>query len=206
MKLLEIPSIVESLQSHHPDQFQPRAETRQAAVAAILRASPNRHTEALFILRSTKPGDPWSGQMAFPGGHYEPGDSSLRETAERETLEEIGLDLARDASCIGRLADVQANPRGRDFEMIVSPFVYVLENQEPEISLNYEVAEVLWGSLNDMFVGNNVTKHNFQVNGQEQAFPGYSVGNQVVWGLTLRMLDHFFLMLDASWQPRYDSI
>ncbi len=88
--------------------------------------------------------------------------------------------------------------------MIVSPFVYVLETPNPVMKLNYEVAEVLWGSLNDMYLGSSVTQHNFMVSGQQQAFPGYSVGDQVVWGLTLRMLDHFFTMLDPQWEPRYE--
>ena len=205
MKLLEIQSITDSLHAYQPDEFDRTGQTRQAAVAAILRPpGAQSHTELLFILRADKPGDPWSGQMAFPGGHHEPQDGSLRETAERETLEEIGLNLVKDARYIGRIADVKANPRGRDFDMIVSPFVYVLENPNPQMDLNYEVAEVLWGSLKEMFTGSSVTQHHFSVSGVEQEFPGYSVGNQVVWGLTLRMLDDFFRMLDPRWQPKYE--
>ena len=30
---------------------------------------PLTEPEILFIKRADKPGDPWSGQMAFPGGH-----------------------------------------------------------------------------------------------------------------------------------------
>ncbi|HIG41250.1 MAG TPA: CoA pyrophosphatase [Gammaproteobacteria bacterium] len=201
--LLRIENIHRSLNAAQPDDTGPVANARHAAVAAILR--PNAEsTEALFILRATKDGDPWSGQMAFPGGHYEPRDGSLRVTAERETQEEIGLDLVRDAKYLGKIPDVKANPRGQNIEMIVSPYIYVLENPNPTIALNYEVAEVLWGSLNDMYSGESVTRHNFSVFGREQAFPGYSVGDQVVWGLTLRMLDHFFTMLDPQWQPRYE--
>ena len=202
MKLLEIENIIDSLATSHSEAFVPKENVRQAAVAAILRPVKNG-TEALFILRSKKDGDPWSGQMAFPGGHYETQDRSLRETAERETLEEIGLDLVNDAKFVGKIADVQANPRGRDLTMNVSPFVFVLENQNAKIQLNYEVADVLWGSLNDMFVGTTATRHPFHVMGRTEEFPGYSVGNQVVWGLTLRMLDHFFTRLDPAWQPGY---
>ena len=49
-------------------------------------------TEVLFIQRAERPGDPWSGQMAFPGGHREDSDISL-QAAMRETHEEIGLGL-----------------------------------------------------------------------------------------------------------------
>lgn len=203
MKLLEIDNIVNSLGFNRSETFTPGADARHASVATILRPGKN-HTEALFILRSKKEGDPWSGQMAFPGGHYETKDNCLRETAERETMEEIGLDLVRDARYVGKINDVQANPRGASINMVVSPFVYVLENRDAKVTMNYEVADVLWGSLNDMYIGNNVTKHSFAMMGQQQKFPGYSVGDQVVWGLTLRMLDHFFTKLDPQCQPPYE--
>ncbi len=176
--------------------------TREAAVATILRSTGD-DLEALFILRATKAGDPWSGHMAFPGGHREAHDESLRHTAERETLEEIGLDLSVDARYIGRIAPVRANPRGRNIDMVVTPFVFVLENAQPKLTPNYEVADVLWGSLNDMYHGRSFTHDEFEVGGKAVLFPGYSVGNHVVWGMTLRMLDLFFAALDPGWQDRY---
>ena len=60
-------------------------KTRQAAVSIVLRPG-KKDTEALFILRATKDGDPWSGQMAFPGGHYEVTDESLRRTCGKRDL------------------------------------------------------------------------------------------------------------------------
>ena len=63
-----------------------------AAVAAVLRFG-EKGPEVLFIERAVKEGDPWSGQMAFPGGRTELKDKSSLDTARRETLEEIGFDL-----------------------------------------------------------------------------------------------------------------
>jgi len=48
--------------------------------------------EILYIRRSLSPTDRWSGDLAFPGGKSNPGESD-RETCERETMEEVGLDL-----------------------------------------------------------------------------------------------------------------
>ncbi|HET6451474.1 MAG TPA: NUDIX domain-containing protein, partial [Spirochaetia bacterium] len=39
----------------------------------------------LIIKRAERPGDPWSGHLALPGGHAEPGDPSLLAAALRVT-------------------------------------------------------------------------------------------------------------------------
>ncbi|MBV1876503.1 MAG: CoA pyrophosphatase [Pseudomonadales bacterium] len=199
MNILEIEKIIQSFDQDDADIYAPRSDIRHAAVAAILRPSKDK-IDALFILRAKKSGDPWSGQIAFPGGHYETSDVSLRHTAERETVEEIGLDLTKDARFIGKIDDVEANPRGRNIRLNVSPYVFVLENPNAELTLNHEVAEVIWGSLDDMYTGSSATSRLHQIQGQTEEFPGYRVGSEVVWGLTLRMLDLFFAKIDPAWQ------
>ena len=79
---------------------------RRAAVAALLAESPNG-VELLLIRRAERASDPWSGHMALPGGHLDPSDADLRATAVRETREELGIDLERDAQFLGRLQDFQ---------------------------------------------------------------------------------------------------
>ncbi len=219
-----MPRIRSCIDAYSPTCHEPRGETRRAAVAVVLRwvgrnagggfykdtrgrfckdtPGGSYGTEALFILRATKEGDPWSGQMAFPGGHHEAGDASLRHTAERETREEIGLDLSHVGNYIGQLDPVQANPRGHDLDLVVTPFVYELKVPVAEFSPNYEVADVRWGSLNEMHAGVSHTREKFILQGETHEYPGYGVGDRVVWGLTYRMLDQFFTLLDPAWVPR----
>ncbi|KAJ2898123.1 hypothetical protein IWW38_001489, partial [Coemansia aciculifera] len=63
--------------------------------------------QLLLIQRAKYPGDPWSGHIGFPGGKREPTDASDQATAEREVLEELGIDLTsvRDFVHLGRLDD-----------------------------------------------------------------------------------------------------
>ena len=197
---LTIQTIESKLKAHTPVVHPVNANTRQAAVAAILREAEDS-TDALFILRAIQHGDPWSGHMAFPGGHMDEDDRDLEETAARETFEEIGLDLGVNARLLGPIDHVKANPRGTTLDMIVAPYVYVLE-RETEFKLNHEVADVLWGSLNDMHAGTSIASKEFHVRGETQEFTGYGVAGQIVWGLTYRMLDQFFAMLDPDWVPR----
>ena len=58
-----------AMRAFTPTLVRPGEKTRQAAVAIILREAPigsAEQTEVLFIQRAERPGDPWSGQMAFP--------------------------------------------------------------------------------------------------------------------------------------------
>lgn len=201
--LFEIENIKQALADHKPVRHSIGKNTRQAAVAAILKREQD-HTQALFILRAPKEGDPWSGQMAFPGGHIETYDESSVAAAIRETEEEIGLDLKQHGTYLGALDEVKANPRRRQIDMVVSPHVFLLDNPEVTFNPNYEVADVLWGSLDDMYHGRAETETQFAMNDVVQSFPGYDVEGQVVWGLTMRMLDHVFTMLDPNWVSRAD--
>lgn len=198
-RLISLEYIRRRVADHSPEEHELREKTRRAAVSMVLKEEGD-HTEALFILRAKQDGDPWSGHMAFPGGHHEPHDPSLQHTAERETLEEIGLDLRRTSRFIGAIDPVRANPRGRDLDMIVCPFVYELENPDVVFRPNHEVADVLWGSLNDMHSGMSHTMGEFNVAGERVRYPGYGVGDEIVWGLTFRMLDQLFRLLDPGWE------
>ena len=62
--------------------------------------------EMLFIKRSMNPNDRWSGHVALPGGRQEENEA-LVETAKREALEEVGLDLSSsyEYSYLGSLDD-----------------------------------------------------------------------------------------------------
>lgn len=163
---------------------------REAAVALVLQPKVSG-LRALFILRAKKEGDPWSGQMALPGGHRETIDADLVETARRETHEEIGLDLNQAGRYLGSLAGIRANPRA-GFDLVVTPQVFALEDKAIPLQPNEEVAEVLWGNLDEMISGRSLTDASFPEFQREGTFPGYQVGAQVVWGLTFRMINDFF--------------
>ena len=85
----------------------PVDDVHRAAVAALLCENAGA-LELLFIERATIKEDPWSGHIAFPGGRKEDADADVRETAERETLEELGLDLGT-GRYLGQLDDLSAN-------------------------------------------------------------------------------------------------
>lgn len=171
----------------------------RAAVAAVFRAG-SADAELLFIQRATHDGDPWSGQMAFPGGRAEPTDADSFATAERETREEIGLDLDR-ATRVGSLGDVDGGRAARRF-VAVSAHCYWLPGPRPTVTPNYEVADVVWVGLDQL--GDRSRWIDYWYPPAEATFPGVQLDrdDQVVWGLTLRLLADLFDRLDRPFLLR----
>src|SRR5437764_7068841 len=83
-----------------------RGRARLAANLLAMRARADGEPELLMIKRADAEGDPWSGHIACPGGRMEPDDHDLAVTALRETLEETGVDVARDGRLLGQLDDI----------------------------------------------------------------------------------------------------
>lgn len=161
-----------------------------AAVAAVLR--PGAHgPEVLFIERAAKDGDPWSGQIAFPGGRTDPDDLHSHATAARETLEEVGFDLSLTTP-LGRLADQQGGPRSTRQTLRVSPHVCWLEGKRPALELNHEVADVLWVPVVHIADPARHVDYAYPPLGP-QTWPGVQLdASRVLWGLTLRMTEDLF--------------
>lgn len=169
------------------------AGARKAAVALIFRAGADGSPELLFIKRAEYPGDPWSGQIAFPGGREESGDASLQETATRETREETGIDLAREGMVIGVLDDLR--PRTvRLPAVVVRPYVAVLDRSGP-LELSSEVALAFWipfGTLahKEAWRDDTVFARGVQINARV-----FRHEDHVIWGMTERILAQLLELL-----------
>lgn len=167
----------------------------QAAVALLLQPQQDDF-RVLFIHRAHHPQDPWSGHMAFPGGMQDPGDADLLATIQRETKEEVGIDLVGHGEYLGRLAEVQPMARGRLVSMTVSPFVYLVS---PEISLMpdpVEVQDTIWVPLAFMQQDGveTLTRHVLPDNTAIEV-PALIYGGKTIWGLTYRVLRGFLELI-----------
>ena len=156
----------------------------QAAVAILVKPKKD-DLEFLLVKRAEVDDDPWSGDMAFPGGKKNPQDKTLVDTVIRELLEETSINLSQKKA-IGFMKPVYSSVRKT---LAVQPIVYRFE-EYPEIHLNYELTKFIWAPLSEMKNGKTKTK----VKGWEE--PVYQVKGEIVWGLTFRMLEKLFTLLE----------
>lgn len=152
-----------------------------AAVALLLKPT-NSNLSVLFVKRVENPADPWSGQMAFPGGKRDLKDTNLLRTVVREMMEETGIDLLRRCRFLGVLTALSSRPRP---ELKILPFVVLLEH-EPLIKLSEnELERFVWIPLDE------ITKHRGTIRLSFGEVPAFVVGNIVIWGLTYSVLEDF---------------
>ena len=169
---------------------------QRAAVSIILRQHDSQ-LQFLMMQRSVHEGDPWSGQMAFPGGKKDVDDAHITETAQREAYEEMGIPH-HGIERIGRLSDILARPyRALKNPMVVSPLLFKqLEDFKPQT--NEEVADWLWLPVEYFQELKNRESLTIEKAGLKHELPCYYYQDKCVWGLSLLMIDELLLALTSQ--------
>ncbi|MGB0619922.1 MAG: NUDIX hydrolase [Myxococcota bacterium] len=161
----------------------PNPAKMEAAVALVLREVEG-DVEALFIRRAEHEGDPWSGDLAFPGGRIDPTDAD-----GRETMEELALDLSVGRP-IGRISDVL----GHAESIRVSAYVYAIEG-DPPLRPNYEIREAFWSPLSHSDDPARQEMRDFTYMDQTSSMPTIRLMDDsrapVLWGITYKFMDDF---------------
>jgi 8-oxo-dGTP pyrophosphatase MutT (NUDIX family) len=125
------------------------------------------------------------GEISFPGGRQDEGDTDLEATALREAEEEIGL--PPDAvEIVGALQPTPTIATG----YAVYPFVGLIEPGREWTLSAREVAEVLELSLRalrDGYVRQRLIRRGLPIRTDT-----YVVGDHLIWGATARMLSDLF--------------
>jgi 8-oxo-dGTP pyrophosphatase MutT (NUDIX family) len=140
-----------------------------------------------------------AGQISFPGGRREEGES-LRETALREAHEEVGIRPA-EVQVLGELTPLYIMPS--DFE--VHPFVAWHTGQPAYTIQTDEVAEILEVPISFLLDPANRHEEPWEIRGFQLQVPFYLVGEHKVWGATAMMLSEFLerlrILYHSAGQP-----
>ena len=143
-----------------------------------------------FVERARRDRDPWSGDIAFPGGWAKDESESLRLAAMRETHEEIGLALA-DAHHVGDLEPMPISRFESRFGVIGASVFYVGRHCPALRPDDREIAHAFWVPATDLYHPDNRTVVHWSRFGPPLPRPALAVGGRVIWGLTYRLLVRF---------------
>jgi 8-oxo-dGTP pyrophosphatase MutT (NUDIX family) len=133
-----------------------------------------------------------AGQISFPGGRAEENDSSPRETALRETAEEIGLSPSR-VEVLGHLNDYTTVTG-----YCVTPVVGLVH---PPLDLKldtFEVAEAFEVPLAFLLDPANHQRNFVRQEGRDRHYYAMPYGPYYIWGATAGMLMNLYAYLTRS--------
>jgi len=130
------------------------------------------------------------GQICFPGGNYEHSDTSLLQTALRETEEEIGL-KAEDVEILGELDDINTTSSG----YAISPFIALIPHPY-QFKINPQEITRMFSVPLSKLMDNTTLKYGYTGHeDQQHASFYYEYGEHIIWGVTARILCQFLGLL-----------
>lgn len=156
---------------------------KKASVIALFYPNKNDETCFLLTLRADYNGV-HAAQISFPGGKFEKNDGSLKNTALRETYEEVGISIS-NISIFKKMTDVFIPPSN----FLVTPFLGYLE-QPPSFKKNHEVEELITITVKDLLCDSSISTSTLSTSyAKNSKVPCFILNNYVVWGATAMMLN-----------------
>jgi len=155
---------------------------RKAAVLMLFYPK-NDVTHLALIVRNSYPGV-HSSQIGFPGGKVEEYDADLKETALRETHEEVGIHPDK-IQIIKPFSEIYIPPSN----FLVAPFMGISHEELTFIPDLDEVKRVIEFSITDFLDEKSITKVRMTTSyATDIEVPAFMVDKYVVWGATAMMM------------------
>jgi 8-oxo-dGTP pyrophosphatase MutT (NUDIX family) len=125
------------------------------------------------------------GEISFPGGARDPEDRDFRDTALRETSEEMGIDRA-DVTVLGELDDIATRSRfGVRVYVGTIPYPYPFEPS------SVEIAEVLEVPVRGLLDPDNRRQEVRWMNGKTAKQYCYAFEDHLIFGATAQIVKQF---------------
>jgi len=155
---------------------------KSAGVLALFYPGIKNQTRFLLTLRASYNGT-HSAQISFPGGKKEMNDFDLKQTAIRETFEEVGV-LENDIQVLKKMTDAYIPPSN----FLVTPFIGMVDYQ-PVFKPNNEVETIIEVKLADLLDDKNIIIKNMNTSYMKNVdVPCFKLNDYIVWGATAMIL------------------
>jgi 8-oxo-dGTP pyrophosphatase MutT (NUDIX family) len=151
----------------------------------LLLAPAGDDLELLLMERALRADDPWSGQVALPGGRFDRGDDSLLTTALRELREEAGVQVA-PSQVLGELDELRPRIAALP-SVIVRPYVAAVD-RHPHLTANHEAAALFWVPLSTLSDPSRRVQRSVVARGLRMQVEGIDLDGRLLWGMTERIL------------------
>ena len=187
------PGRIEAALARLADHGEVAEGSSRAAVLLALGWESDGSSPRLLLIRRAQHLRANPGEIAFPGGLIEPGESVF-EAALREAEEEVGLDRGA-VRIIGRLPATSRRSRRGE----IAPVVGLVEGA-PALRLSEaEVEESFLVELGELFDPASYWEEEWAP-GEEEAWPMhfFDRGEDVIWGASARILVSFLEALAAE--------
>jgi 8-oxo-dGTP pyrophosphatase MutT (NUDIX family) len=176
-----------------PRPFKPPPGVKPRQAGVLLLVYPIHCALHLVLTVRTSNLNHHSGQISLPGGGWEPGDTSLQETALREAQEEIGI--ATDGlELVGGLTPLYVSSSNN----VMHPFVAYVDRRPTFHPNPTEVAELLEADMRLLLDPTTRREEDWVRRGEVVRVPFYAVGRHKIWGATGIVLAEFLALLTQS--------
>lgn len=195
--LLPLAELLESVEPEHlaPRLPSPPKDARRAAVLMLFGDGPKGPDLLLTLRASTLRAH--AGQIAFPGGSSDPGDSDSIETALREAEEEVGLNPA-EVHIFGQLPTLWLPPSNFAVTTVLGYWPQPRDLLPVDIG---EVAEVFRAPIADLMDPSN---RYTVVHPSGWRGPAFAVESEMpLWGFTAGVVSRLFAQ--AGWEREWDD-
>jgi 8-oxo-dGTP pyrophosphatase MutT (NUDIX family) len=162
-------------------------DARKASVMVLLYS---RQDEVRTVLMERPSYDGvHSGQISFPGGGQEQQDADAWQTAQRETMEEVGV---TDIQLIGPLSPLYIPPSN----FFVRPFLGWLPHEPVFVPDEQEVASIVEFPVHDLLLPSVKSTMMVERKDWRMEVPCYLIGGHQVWGATAIILSELEALLE----------